>query len=141
MVTVGMMQVTVDQIVDVIAVRNGLVATSGTVHVARLMSHALVLRRAAVGIARRNLEHVLVNVIAVRVMQMPVVKVVRVIAVSNGGMAAVRAMLMRVTCMLRIRARGHEWPPCSASKSRHHTEVWRAPPPERRVAAHAIDGC
>ena len=102
MVPVGMMQVTVDQIVDVIAVRDGLVATSGTVHVARLMSRAPMLRRAAVGIARRNLDHVLVDVIAVRVMQMPVVEVVRVIAVPNGGVAAVRAMLMRVTCMLRI---------------------------------------
>ena len=50
MVTVRMVQVAVDQVVDVVTVRDGFVATTGTMDVVGLMAAALVLGGAAVGI-------------------------------------------------------------------------------------------
>jgi hypothetical protein len=107
--------VTIDQIVDVIAVRHCLVP--GSVHVARFVSGAAMLRSAAIGIARRNLDHVLIDMVAVGVMQVPVVKVVDMVTVPNCRMAATGSVLMRVIGMVRTGTRGHEWPPCSAGRS------------------------
>jgi len=43
-VTVGMVQVPIHEVVDVVAVRYGRMATTGTVHVVRIMARTLVLR-------------------------------------------------------------------------------------------------
>jgi hypothetical protein len=51
-VAVGVMQVAIDQIVDVVAVRNRLMAAARAVHVAGLVTGAAMVGRAAVGIAR-----------------------------------------------------------------------------------------
>jgi hypothetical protein len=123
MVPVGMMQVAVDQIVDVVAVRHRLVPAPGSMHVARLVTGAAVLRRAAVRIARRDLDHVLVSMIAMRMVQVTIVKIVDVIAVANGRMAAIGAVLMRVIGVFRICASGHGWPPYSASESATIIEI------------------
>jgi hypothetical protein len=73
------------------------------------------LRRAAVGIARRDLDHVLVDMVAVGVVQVPVVQVIQMVAVLDRNVSAVGAMTVRVIGMLRVRA-WHGWPPCSAGK-------------------------
>jgi hypothetical protein len=86
------------------------------------------LRRAAVGIARGNLDHMLIDMIAVGVMQVPVVNVVDVVAVAHGRMAAIGPVLMRVIGMVRTGTRGHGWPPCSACKSEHHSGHRLEPP-------------
>ena len=101
MVAVRMMQVAVDQIIDVIAVRHRLVPTARAVHVTRLVARALVIGRAAVRIALRHLDHVLVDVIPMRVMQVTVVDVVDMITVAHGRVAAVGAVLMRVMLVMR----------------------------------------
>jgi hypothetical protein len=87
-IPVGMMQVSVDQIVDVIAVRHRLVPASRTVHVPAVVSAAAVLGRAPVRIGGRYLDRVLVHVIGVHMVQMAVVEIVDVIAVANSGMPA-----------------------------------------------------
>ena len=51
-IAVRMMQMAVDEIVDMVAMRYRLVPASRTVLVARLMSGAPVLRRAAIGVLR-----------------------------------------------------------------------------------------
>jgi hypothetical protein len=112
-----MMQVTVDQIIDMIAVRHRLVPAAGTVLVSRLVALAAMLRRAAVGIAGRDLYDVLIDVIAMGMVQVPVVKVVGVVAMPNGGVSAVGPVLMRVIGVVGMRARGHGWPPWSVSKT------------------------
>jgi hypothetical protein len=99
-IPVGMMQMPVDQIVDVVAVRHGLMPASGTVHVRAVMPSAPVPGCTAVGIGRRHLDAVLVDVVAVHMMQMAVVQIVDVIAVANGRVPARPAVLVRVIDVL-----------------------------------------
>ena len=75
---VRVVQMAVDQIVDVVAVRHRLVAAPGSVLVPRLVPGAAVVRRAAVGIAGRHLDDVLIDVIAMRMVQVAVVQIVDV---------------------------------------------------------------
>ena len=50
MVAMGMVQVPIHQIVDVVAVRHRLVTATGPVLMARLVSGAAMIRRAAIGV-------------------------------------------------------------------------------------------
>jgi hypothetical protein len=52
MAAMGVMEVSIDQVVHVIAMRNRFVATSGPMHVGSIMTPAAVLRRAPVRIGR-----------------------------------------------------------------------------------------
>jgi hypothetical protein len=110
-IAVGVVKVTVDEIVDVVAVRHCLVPTPGSMHVARLVPFAAMLRSAAIGIFSRHLDHMLVDVIAMRVMQVPVVQIVDVIAVAYRRMTATRPVLVCVIGMVWLGARCHETPP------------------------------
>jgi hypothetical protein len=58
-----MMQMTVDQIVKMIAVGNALMCTAGTVYMSLVMSTTLMIRRTSIGICRVDVKDVLVNVI------------------------------------------------------------------------------
>jgi len=62
---------------------------------ARLVPLALVLWRAAVGIPLRDLDHVLIDVIAVRMVQMPIGQIIDVAAVANRLMTTRRTVLVR----------------------------------------------
>ena len=92
MVTVRMVQVAVDQVVDVVTVRDGFVATTGTMDVAGLVAAAFVLGRAAVGVGGRDGDHVLVDVVAMRMVQVTVVQVVDMTVMPDGRVAAAGAM-------------------------------------------------
>ena len=111
MIAMRMVQVPVDQLVDVIPMRYRLMPATGAMDVTGLVPCALVVGRAAIRIALRHLDHVLVDVIAMRVMQVPVVKIVDVIAVAYGGVTAARAMLVRMVLMMGLIAVRHGWPP------------------------------
>jgi hypothetical protein len=96
MIPMGVMQVPIDQVVDMVAVRHRLVPASWTVHVPAVVPAAPVLRCASVRIGRRYLDGVLVNVILVQMVQMAVVEIVDVIAMANGSMPTRAAVLVRV---------------------------------------------
>ena len=102
MIAVLVVQASVDQVVDVVAVRNRFVSAAGAVHVTRFVIGAAVLGIAAVGVAVGDLDHVLVNVISMRVVKVPVVQVVDVVAVLDGDMAAPGTMLVGVVVMLGV---------------------------------------
>jgi hypothetical protein len=87
-VAVGMVQVTIHQIVGVISVRDGLVATPLTVDVVRVVAAAAVLGRAGGRVALRDLDGVLVDVITVGMVQVTIVQVVDVPIVHDGLVAA-----------------------------------------------------
>lgn len=91
-VAVRVMQVAFDEVVDVVAVRHGLVPAARTVHVARLVRIARVPGRAARRIRSPDGDGVLADVVAVHVMEMAVVKVVDVSFVAHRGVAAAFAM-------------------------------------------------
>ncbi len=107
MVPVRVVQVTVDQVVDVVSMRNGLMAASRSVLVPGLMPAALMLRRTPIGICRRHLDRVLIDVVAVHVMQVPVVQIIDMIAVAHRGVPASGTMLMRVIGVMGFLARRH----------------------------------
>ena len=95
-VAVRMVQMASDEEVDVTSVRNPLVSTAFAVHVCRVMLVARVLGRAAVRVVRVDGERVLVDVVAVGMMQMPVVQVVGVALVQQRDMPAAGPMLVVV---------------------------------------------
>jgi hypothetical protein len=70
MVAVRMVQVAVHQVVGMVAVGNRRVPTVRAVHVLGIVPTALVLRRAGVGIRRRNGNHVLVETTALLMLKM-----------------------------------------------------------------------
>ena len=87
-VAVRVVQAAIDQVVDVVVVRDGVVSAVGAVLVAALVAAG------RLGVAGRvvgaGLDHVFVDVVAVRVVQVPVVQVVDMIVVLDRGVAAVR---------------------------------------------------
>jgi len=93
MVAVGVMEMAVNEVVDVIAVRDRLVTTIGTVRMICVMLGHMV-RRARVGVLLGHGDHVLIDVVLMRVMQVPVVEVVHMPVVLDRGVAAVLAVLV-----------------------------------------------
>lgn len=120
-IAVGMMELLPDEVVDVVAVRNRLVAATLAVDVTGVVTLT------AWGAVRRvlgvDLDYVLVCVILVRVMQMTVMQVVDVARVSDGRVPAAGLMLMfRVGVSLvfvHIRSFGEAARPAKRVRARH----------------------
>jgi len=93
---VGVVQVTSDEEVDVVAVRHGGVTTAGAVGVRGVVRAARVARRARGWVGAADLEDTLIDVAVVGVVEVTVVEVVDVVAVLHGGVTAVRAVDMGV---------------------------------------------
>jgi hypothetical protein len=91
-IAVHVVQVTGDQVIDMVAVRDRRMAAARTVDVPLRVARALMLWRAVARVRRVHRDLALVDVIAVRVMEMPVVNVVDVAGVANRLMAAGRAV-------------------------------------------------
>ena len=89
-VPVRVVQVPVHQIVLVVAVRNTLMSAIRPMHVGA----ALLFRRAAFGECGPRAQTVIVHMVAVSVVHVAVVKIVGVPVVLDGGVSAIRAVLM-----------------------------------------------
>jgi hypothetical protein len=87
-----MVQMAVDEVVHVIPVGDRLVPASGAVHVVGRVAAAGVARPASVGMLRVDRQDVVVQMVAVRVVQVPVVDEVDVALVDDGHVAAARAV-------------------------------------------------
>jgi hypothetical protein len=109
MPAVGMVQMPFHEIVDVIAMWHGLVSATGTMDMAGLMAGTAVSRRAGIRIRLRHLDHVLVHMVAMRMVQMPIMEVIDMVAVTHGGMAATSAMRVGVTVVAGLRTGTHHW--------------------------------
>jgi hypothetical protein len=96
MVTVDVMQVPVDEIIGVVTVRNGLVAAAGTVAMSFVVGPASVLRGAIGGILPAYIDHMLIDVTVVEMVQVPIVKVIGVTVVKHCGVAAATTMRVAV---------------------------------------------
>jgi hypothetical protein len=102
-VGVRMMQVPVDQIVDVVAVRDGLVPAAGAMLVA-----ALDLGRAAGRVRRTDRQRMLVDVIAMHMMQMAVMQIINMAVMADRRVSAARAMLVGVIGVMLLCASRHD---------------------------------
>jgi hypothetical protein len=95
-VAVRVVQVAVDQVVGVVAVRHRFVAAAGTVAVALVVTAAGVLRGAIGRVGRADLDRMALDAAFAHVVQVAVVQVIDVVAVLDGGVAAGWAMLVVV---------------------------------------------
>lgn len=89
---VRVVQMAANDIVRVIAMGDGVVAARGPVDMRRVVGRAGMTVLAAGGILRGNVERVLVDVVAVNMMQVPIVKEVDVVAVRDLLVTAVRTV-------------------------------------------------
>ena len=95
------MQVPGDEVIGVVAVRNGFVTAAVFVTVIGGVGCAVV-RRA--GLCRlRVREHVLVDVVAMRTVQVTVVEIVDVVLMAKRGVSAALAVLVVVSRMRLVR--------------------------------------
>jgi hypothetical protein len=115
-ISMGVVQVAVDQVIDVIAMGHRLMATAGTVHMVGVMPLALVVRGTAVRVGVADLDHMLVDMILVRMMQVSVVQIVDVTLVFDGRVATARAMLVIMVGM-NLAAHGNLRSRCAARGS------------------------
>src|ERR1700720_1754339 len=103
MITVRMVQPAVDEIVDMVTMRDLFVSAVGTVRM-----RAVELRRAARGICATDRDDVFVDVILVHVVEMAIVQIIDVAVMANRGVPAIRAMLMRMVGVVFLGASGHQ---------------------------------
>jgi hypothetical protein len=91
---------TVDQVVDVICVRDGFVSAARSVHVLCLVAIAVVVRGATCGIGPALTERVLVDMVAMHMMEVTVVQIVDVAVVMHRGVTATVPVLVWVFSVL-----------------------------------------
>ena len=94
MVTVGVMEMPIDDVVDVVPMRDRFMATAGPVNMIWIVPAALVFWRTSVRVLFGNVEAMLIYVIAMNVMEMSVMKVIDVVAMPNCCVSTARTMLV-----------------------------------------------
>ena len=99
MILVRPAQAAVDEVVDVIAVRHGLVAAVWTVGMRRTTRSRL---RVLTWVGPIDCDHMLVDMLLVRVVQVPAVEEVDVIIVAHCSVAATGAMLVCVGALMYL---------------------------------------
>lgn len=91
------MQVTINQVIDVITVRNRFVTATGTVNVTGIVAGTLVGGSASVRIRVGHFQHVLFDLsVFADMVQMTIVQIVDVVAVLDAGVFAIGAVLVIV---------------------------------------------
>ncbi|HEU4855105.1 MAG TPA: hypothetical protein VFS89_07450, partial [Nitrosospira sp.] len=83
MIIVGVMEVPIDQIVDVVAVGDSFMSAIRPVHMFLLVSRAFVGGCATVRIDLRYIYHMFIDMVPVRVMQVAIVQIIDMIAMHN----------------------------------------------------------
>jgi hypothetical protein len=99
MVAVNVVQMTVNQVIDMIAVRHHGMTAARTMDVIGGMAATTVGGRASGRVGAGNLHGVFLHLPTAGEVQMTIVKVIDVVAMTNAGMAAARPVLMRVIGM------------------------------------------
>ena len=107
-IAVLVMEPTVDDIVDVVAMRNRLVSAAGSMDVAGLMTLVAIVRRALDRISRRHFNNVLIDLVPHLMVQMSVMQVIDVIAVSHREMTTLRSVMMGMLGMREVVRGRHE---------------------------------
>ncbi len=93
-------QVAVDQVIDMVAVGNRLMAATRAMNVVGGMAATLVAGCAALGVLAVGFQYVFVDMIAMHVMQVPIMQIIDMSIVFDCRMAAARLVLMVMVWML-----------------------------------------
>lgn len=107
MVAMGMVEPAVDQIINMIAVRDRLMTARRTVNMTGLVALVTVFWRAVIRIGLADLDHMFIDMVAVRMVQMAVMQVINVVPVAYRGVPATGSMLMRMIRMNLTSLVGH----------------------------------
>ena len=114
MVAVRVVQVAIDKVIDVVAMRHrfvaaagavdvsGFVAAAGAVYMSRFVAVAVMIWGADVRVGGADGDAVFIDVVAVRMVQVAIVQVIDVAFVFDGGVAAASAVLVRVVGVVRF---------------------------------------
>lgn len=106
MVAVGVVQVPVDQVVDVVAVRHLFMPATRPVHVVGRVRATAVVGRATMRIDVGHLNAVLLDHVPFfGMMEVTVMQVVDMIVVLNGDVAAVRTVLVAIVVVMIMKVR------------------------------------
>ena len=104
MAVVGVVQVSVHQVVYVVAMGDGFVTAPRPVDMVRIVPAAAVIRRACIWIGLRDGDRVLVHMAVVGMVQVSVMEVVDVPVMQDGLVAAVGTVDM-VVCFMNLAIR------------------------------------
>ncbi|WP_454736035.1 hypothetical protein [Cupriavidus necator] len=107
MIPMGVMQMIANQIVYMVAVRYGLMAAARAVPVVRVMAAALMVGGTPIRIGVAYCKHVLIDVIAVHVVEVAVMQIVNMSLMTHGDVAAIGPVLVRVIGGVLQRAVSH----------------------------------
>jgi hypothetical protein len=103
-ITMRKMQPAADEVIDMVTMRYRFVSTVWAVVV-----RAAGFRCAADGIRCVDRDDMLVDVILMHMVKMAVVKIVHMAVMANGGVSAVRAMLVGMVGVVLLGAGGHDF--------------------------------
>jgi len=104
MTGVRVMEVAIDQVVDMVAVRHGLVSTAGAMNVPGRVSVAGMTRRASCGVCGVDRDRALVDVIAVSRVEVAIMEIVDMAAVPYRAVPAVGTVDVIVLGVNLVRA-------------------------------------
>jgi hypothetical protein len=94
--SVGVVEMPVHQVVDVIAVRDCFMAALGAMSVRLFVSGAVVLGRTTLRILRGHFDPVILDLASVGMVQMAIVQIVHVAVMKQRGVAAVLFVFVRM---------------------------------------------
>ena len=95
-------QVAIDEVVNVVAMRYGFVAAAGAVYMSRFVAVAVMIWGADVRVGGADGDAVFIDVVAVRMVQVAIVQVIDVAFVFDGGVTAACAVLVFVVGVVRF---------------------------------------
>lgn len=147
MIAVWVVQMTIHQVIHVIAVWHRFVSAAGTMDVILGMFATVVLRGAAGRVAGIHSESVFLDHACGLMVQMPIVEVIHVPFVLNGSVATLGSMLMVVSVMMVSHVNPllplkNEWehaPVRRHAPQRCGSDQPRADLPERKTGASLPD--
>jgi hypothetical protein len=96
MIAVRMVQASIDQIVDVSSMGDRLVAAVWTMLMRCIMPFRRPIGRAAIGVLRCYFDDMLINVAALDVLKVPLIKIIDVVCVPDRDVATSRPMNVRL---------------------------------------------
>jgi hypothetical protein len=102
MVTMGVVQSSVHEVIDMIPMGHSFVPAGRAMHV-----RAARLWRTPHRIGITDLDHMLVNMILMHMMKMPIVKVIDVVLVAYCCMSAIRTVPVSMVLVLLLATSGH----------------------------------
>jgi hypothetical protein len=106
---VGVVQVAVHQVIDVIPMGHRLMTAVHSVNVRFIVRGTIVALCACVGICRADLDVVVVHMSAVVVMQMTIVKIACVAIVFHSRVTAIRAVLVAMRSRMLLMGMRHSF--------------------------------